>query len=353
MELTQQEIIKLLALPDMETIQGKRDYLILSMLCHGISKPRIARVKVFDFTVEREQLVFTDKKGKAYLSAIDRWVWDGYIRELVAKRGLDFVKTRPVLITFSTNKLKGGDKNFGITPEAIQQIVSKYFRKAGIDRKPSAGMFKQAKPVMQQKTTSEKKTPKGFIQKRGVACPRSPSRTRRNKRYRNRNRYPHYKHRLVENKFCFDANFLISKGFFRAGVQGLAWTYACSNKQNGFMGEARITLRVGNPRGDLAIRVEPESSLLTNPTTVRVTDEGCRLGGLRWLFYCPRCGKKVFTLFYHFVKGSWIENALACRRCHGLLYLSQVRGSNRVGVETFKQNKEQYRVIKSLCKNAT
>jgi hypothetical protein len=261
-------------------------------------------------------------------------------------RGVDFVRSKPVFFSSSTNKIKSSNLDFGITPEAIQQIIEKHFRKAGIEKKPYAKLFKQAKTIIKKKSTSEVKLFKKFIPKRGPRPRRGLS--RKNKRYRTQKRYAHYKHRLVESCFCLDANFMTNKGFFKRGRGDLVWQYVCGNKKNGFLGQAKVKLICSSYRDEMAIRIEPSPILLANPSTVHTVDTDCNLGGFRWWLYCPQCGRKIFTLFYYFAKGSWIHKVLACRQCHGLLYLSQVRGWRRVGEEEYIKNKAQHKVQKEL-----
>jgi hypothetical protein len=347
MKITPEEIDRLLNQPNTTKLCGKRDYIILSLLCNGVSKARIARLRALDFNIEDGWLVFS---GKVYLRPQTKVTWDTYVRTLIKLMGAEFVKTQPVLISFSTNGLSTGNLDFGITPEAIQQLVEKYFKRAGIEKKPYAKLFKQAKPADKKKATSATKPSKKFIPKRWLRPARGllEKRARKNKRYRTRKRYARYKFRLIEHNFCLDANFLTRKGFFKRGRGGHGWLYTCSNQKNGFLGEVKIEL-IGSPhRDEIAIRIEPSAELWANPSTIRVVDEDCRLGGIRWCFYCPKCERKVFTLFYHFAKGWWTYRVLACRRCHSLVYLSQMRGWQRIGEEEYIKSKAQYKVQKEF-----
>jgi len=199
------------------------------------------------------------------------------------------------------------------------------------------------------KTDHKKFIPIGplFYGRRGAG-----PRRRKNKRYRTRKRYPQYKHRLVEKQFCLDANFLTSRGFFKSG-RGPKWIYKCENKQDGFIGRAKLTL-IDSPHIDeLAIRIEPSQNLLANNTIVNVTDTDCNLGGVRWWFICPRCNRKRTTLFFYYVRGSWIEKILACRKCHRLVYWSQARGINRIGLKEYRERQELYRIVKNIWIDVT
>jgi hypothetical protein len=45
--------------------------------------------------------------------------------------------------------------------------------------------------------------------------------------------------------------------------------------------------------------------------------EACRFGGYRWWAACPICNKFVASLY-------WAKDRVACRKCQGLKYMSQV-----------------------------
>lgn len=73
--------------------------------------------------------------------------------------------------------------------------------------------------------------------------------------------------------------------------------------------------------------VAPEEILSTSfSITFADTSEGsirlkfkrqpCRFGGYRWWIACPVCRKYVVTLYH-------AKDRVACRKCHGLRYISQ------------------------------
>jgi hypothetical protein len=163
---------------------------------------------------------------------------------------------------------------------------------------------------------------------------------RHNKQYRSIKRVRRYAFLLVERSFCLDVNFLSSHGFFRGG-RGTKWDYECRNIRDGYLGGAYIMLWDSEYRDEFAVEVE--SSSLYSKTTVRTAYERHPLVRWRYWFRCPKCKKRTATIF---IPLGVFE--LACRKCHRLVYWSQMRGKRRLGVKEYKKQRELYKVNKEL-----
>lgn len=164
---------------------------------------------------------------------------------------------------------------------------------------------------------------------------------RRNKQYRTVKRIPRYKYRLVERSFCLDVNFLSSSGFFKWG-RGPIWDYSCRNEKLGYLGGFYLQL-VDSEHGDaFGIRID-------NPTLlqdiVTVTNKYLSHPLVRWrdFLICPKCKRRAAKLYLP--QGIF---ELACRKCHRLVYLSQMRGIRRLGREKYYCQKKAHEVKKLL-----
>ena len=164
----------------------------------------------------------------------------------------------------------------------------------------------------------------------------------KNRQYRTLKRTRQYTSRLVERSFCLDVNILSREGLFRGG-RGPKWDYECRNRKEGFRGGVYLTLTDSPHFDEFYLRVEEPGWLVDGPVNVRVIYQSHQIGRWRHWFKCPRCLKRVAMLFIPL--GAF---ELACRRCHRLVYWSQMRGRRRLGDEKYAEQKERYRVQKQL-----
>ena len=149
-----------------------------------------------------------------------------------------------------------------------------------------------------------------------------------------------YEKRLIERSFCLDVNVLARGGFFRGGY-GPTRLYECiteyDNRRKVF-----CSLISSQYRDELAINVQsPECDFPEQ--IIRAIECDHRLTRLRFWFLCSNCRKKVAMLFIPPEKSK-----LGCRRCHKLVYWSQMRGKRRTGLEEYERWKEVYKVHKHL-----
>lgn len=165
------------------------------------------------------------------------------------------------------------------------------------------------------------------------------------RQYRNKKRYPNYKFKLVERSFCLNANFLSSHGFLQGG-KGTKWEYSCETKKE-YLGSAYLHYWDSQYENEWALHVDL-TRLTNQKVIVRMPYKEHSLIGWRNWFLCPKCRRKVITLFVPVGKFE-----LQCRICHKLVYLSQMRGKRRVGQTKYQTQREMYLVNKLLerCDN--
>lgn len=148
--------------------------------------------------------------------------------------------------------------------------------------------------------------------------------------------------RLIERNLCLDANHMASNGFFRGG-RYTEWEYLCKTEAEGFIGKLlRCTLVDSEYRDEHKVLLKSEE-LPERGVEIRVVYLWNDLVKWRPMFLCPRCRKRVATLFLH----AW-PTQVACRRCHKLIYWCQYRGHRRIGHEAYERGKVLYKVHKIL-----
>ena len=177
-----------------------------------------------------------------------------------------------------------------------------------------------------------------------IQVPRGKERRKRGKycQYRTIKRSPVYIFRLVERAFCLDANVLARSGFFRGG-RGAKWDYECRSKKESYLGGAYLTLIDSDERGEHNILVD--NAGLCGKQEIRIKREQHSFIRHRYWFTCPKCSKRVTTLFIPIG-----AERLACRRCHKLYYWSQMKSKGRIGEEDYKEQQELYIVHKSAVR---
>jgi len=154
-----------------------------------------------------------------------------------------------------------------------------------------------------------------------------------------------YMDRIVERAYCVDVNFLASQGFFRSG-RGPIWTYTCTTERDGELARIECSLVDGDCQGEHAILLKNIYYFPRQGLPIKIYDMRHPLFRWRHFVLCPRCRRKVMTLFI-----PWEGDRLACRRCHKLVYWSQMRGRRRIGEEAYERGKELYRVHKSAVRD--
>lgn len=164
------------------------------------------------------------------------------------------------------------------------------------------------------------------------------------RQYRTVKRCPRYIHRLTARSFCLDIFVLSRQGFFRVG-RYLEWIYYCETEKEGFRGEARI-MWVNSP-SHAAHAIQVACNVLCESTIIMVIFRPHPI--FRWVnwFQCPKCRRLTATLFVPLG-----ASYLACRRCHKLYYLSQVRGCRRLGTEKYREQQRLYKMKKNLTRSS-
>lgn len=116
--------------------------------------------------------------------------------------------------------------------------------------------------------------------------------------------------RIVENSQTFSPQ-LRQVYVFTQSVQGLSITDLVRQLGMHLRGPHEIASR--------AIYIGTETADDQTPSHLRLhlKRRACRFGGFRWWAACPRCRKSVALLYF-------ADAVIACRKCHGLKYLSQM-----------------------------
>jgi hypothetical protein len=161
------------------------------------------------------------------------------------------------------------------------------------------------------------------------------------KQYVTTKRFAKYMDRLVERRFCLDVNYLMGKRFFESG-QGTIWLYSCERDGEGARAGGSIHYERSHFKDEVGLIFENEN--LTPPRQlIRVKHQDNRLVNCRYWLTCQNCQKKVAKLYV-----TKHKLRLECRKCHNLVYLSQMRGWRRIGVLKYHETKKRYSIRKIL-----
>ncbi len=141
--LDQDEIERILAQPDLTTLQGRRDRAILEMLFStGLRISELTNLDRDDIQLETGEFSVKGKRGKirvAFLSEDAK----KYIKSYLAKRRDD---DQALFIRTQTNQIDSDDEtpNLRLTPRSVQRMVQKYTTEAGLAKKVTPHVFRHS-----------------------------------------------------------------------------------------------------------------------------------------------------------------------------------------------------------------
>lgn len=129
--LNSEELRRLLATPDLKTPRGKRDKAILELLfSSGMRVSELTSLDVEDVNFETREIPVLGKGGKRRVVFLSDDAGQALADYLKAREE----KFKPLFINFMK---RGEDKENRLTVRAIQKMIKKYGRKAGLSSDPT------------------------------------------------------------------------------------------------------------------------------------------------------------------------------------------------------------------------
>lgn len=135
--LTQEEAETIINIPNIHDLFGFRDRVILETLYStGIRRTEIARLKLYDFDIERGTMLVREGKGKK-----DRMVPVGSRAAKWLEKYLNEVRPKLVMEP-DDGHIFVTQLGTGFSPNAVGQLVRKYIKKAKIGKEGSCHLFR-------------------------------------------------------------------------------------------------------------------------------------------------------------------------------------------------------------------
>jgi hypothetical protein len=128
---------------------------------------------------------------------------------------------------------------------------------------------------------------------------------------------------LVEDCLELAVDELARQGLFRTPLDTRATLSWGSEHPLDISDPIEVLVELGRfcPRFTLAYEIRQDGKSFPRRHRVGLEQTWPQFGGWRWWFSCPRCGRRCDKLYLPPDAADF-----ACRRCHGLLYLSQRLG---------------------------